>query len=132
MGPAASRPREEFQLPYAGSARRCCLRSRQLCHPKAIRILAFCQPGFHNEQCAWELLQIRYSKCNMMYNCERGRLAQLVRALPLHGRSQGFESLSAHKSLTHVRLFIFTEAPIEGMIGSGVRVPQRPQEPHVM
>jgi hypothetical protein len=41
-----------------------------------------------------------------MYNSERGRLAQLVRALLLHRRGQGFESLSAHRSPEFSGLFI--------------------------
>ena len=35
-----------------------------------------------------------------------GRLAQLVRALPSHGRGRGFESLSAHATLRLVQVAI--------------------------
>lgn len=40
----------------------------------------------------------------------QGRLAQLARALPLQGRCQGFESLSAHRLMSCVIVHIGSKA----------------------
>ena len=60
-----------------------------------------------------------------------GCLAQLVRALRLHRRCRGFESLSAHKkSSVNAGLFLFPF--VGGSPYRDRRVPQRPQKPHVI
>src|SRR5215472_2503607 len=66
-----------------------------------------------------------------------GRLAQLVRALPLQGRGPGFESLTAHQitisdRLTKFRLPKDLTGVLEGTLGEvqqGDRAPPCKQEP---